>query len=568
VKKGGRPAWMNREILLEIKRKKRLWQRTKNGGITDEYRAAENRVKKLIRKEKRKFEKELADGDGGNNRRFFAYVKKKTKSRPAVGPLKNGKGEMLSGDKEMADELNMFFSSVFSKEGDGEVPRASDKPGGKLEDMRITEWAIKKKIRKLRKEAAAGPDEIGPRLLMELEDAVATALCLIFRKSLATGEVPEDWRRANVTPIFKKGTHADPGNYRPVSLTSVCCKVMESLIRDRLMGHLMGNNLIEKSQHGFMPGKSCTTNLLEFLEEVTKAVDAGQPVDVVYLDFAKAFDKVPRKRLMEKLRAHGVAGNIHRWIRNWLSGRQQRVVLNGKSSEWADVLSGVPQGSVLGPVLFLVYINDLDDEVRMVSTVKKFADDTKLGQRAATAEERQRLQEALDNLGVWARRWEMKFNVKKCKVVHIGHGNVEQEYMMDGEKLTAASEEVDIGVTVNKNLKPSQQCAKAARTAQAVLGQLARAFHYRDRHIFVRLYTQYVRPHLEFSVPAWAPWQEADKECIEKVQKRMVAMVTGLAGRTYEERLTELGMVSLAERRHQLDMVQTYKILTGGERTM
>jgi hypothetical protein len=239
------------------------------------------------------------------------------------------------------------------------------------------------------------------------------------------------------------------------------------------------------------------------------------------------------------------------------------VVLNGKSSEWADVLSGVPQGSVLGPVLFLVYINDLDDEVRMVSMVKKFADDTKLGQRAATAEERQRLQEALDNLGVWARRWEMKFNVKKCKVVHIGHGNVEQEYMMDGEKLTAASEEVDIGVTVNKNLKPSQQCAKAARTAQAVLGQLARAFHYRDRHIFVRLYTQYVRPHLEFSVPAWAPWQEADKECIEKVQKRMVAMVTGLAGRTYEERLKELGMVSLAERRHQLDMVQTYKILTG-----
>jgi sugar phosphate isomerase/epimerase len=147
-----------------------------------------------------------------------------------------------------------------------------------------------------------------------------------------------------------------------------------------------------------MPGKSCTTNLLEFMETVTKVIDAGRPFDIVFLDFAKAFDKVPRERLLEKLRAHGVKGRSINWIRNWLTGRKQRVVLNGKCSTWAEVLSGVPQGSVLGPILFLIFINDLDMAAEFINILRKFADDTKLGQSAGTPEEREQLQLALDNL--------------------------------------------------------------------------------------------------------------------------------------------------------------------------
>jgi hypothetical protein len=332
------------------------------------------------------------------------------------------------------------------------------------------------------------------------------------------------------------------------------------------MSHLESNNLISQEQHGFLPGKSCCTNLLEFMEKVTSAVDEGVPYDVIFLDFAKAFDKVPRERLLEKLRAHGIRGKTLLWIRNWLSGRTQRVVINGKCSGWREVLSGVPQGSVLGPILFLIFINDLGRVARMIDALRKFADDTKLGQRAETMQERESMQEALDNLCQWADTWGMQFNVGKCKVMHFGHRNLRHKYKMNGQELQETEEEVDIGVMVTKDLKPSGQCRRAARTAQTVLGQLARAFSYRDRHIFMKLYVQYVRPHLEFSVQAWSPWTEADKECLEKVQRRAVRMVSGLAARDYEERLRELGHTTLEERRHQLDMQQVHRILVGKDK--
>jgi hypothetical protein len=214
------------------------------------------------------------------------------------------------------------------------------------------------------------------------------------------------------------------------------------------MSHLERNKLLKPSQHGFLPGKSCSTNLLEFLEKVTSEVDNGKPFDIVFLDFAKAFDKVPTKKLLEKLRAHGVRGKAWSWIKNWLSGRQQRVVLNGKKSGWTAVLSGVPQGSVLGPILFLIFINDLDSAAKMVDIVMKFADDTKLGNSVDTLKGIEEMQAALDQLSSWADTWGMAFNVKKCKVMHVGHNNEKNVYMMNGGQLEATEEERDIGVTV------------------------------------------------------------------------------------------------------------------------
>ena len=310
-----------------------------------------------------------------------------------------------------------------------------------------------------------------------------------------------------------------------------------------------------------MKGKSCATNLLEFLDKITEDTDKGISTDVIYLDFAKAFDKVPTERLLRKVQSHGIVGRIGAWIRAWLTDRTQRVSVNSKLSGWRKVLSWVPQGSVQGPVLFLLFINDLDMEIKEQQITKKFADDTKIAQFIESPEDSAALQATLDKLGAWAERWGMQFNTAKCHVMHIGKNNPKNVYMMNGIQLSETTVERDIGVTVSCNLKPGQQCKKAAQTASVVLGQITRPFHYRDRRVFLNLYKQYVRPHLEFSVTAWAPWTQEDIETLEKVQKRAVKAVTGLKSQTYEEHLVELKLPSLRERRREMDMVQTYNLL-------
>jgi Reverse transcriptase (RNA-dependent DNA polymerase)/Endonuclease-reverse transcriptase len=558
-----KPPWLSRNILRAIRRKKRLWRQAKQGQNVPEYKAAEKEVRNMIRNAKRRFERNIAKGCGSeqqNKRRFYAYVKRKTKSRPGVGPLKDVNGKTIQDDGEMAVILNRFFSSVFTREDATQVPEPENVAGqNSVRDVKITVKNVKEKIKKLRADGAAGPDGIGPSLLKNLMHELALPLTKVMRRSMEEGTVPEDWRAANVTPIFKSGRKCDPGNYRPVSLTSVSCRLLESIIKDHVVDHLERHSLIKKSQHGFMKGRSCTSNLLAFLEKITADVDNGDAVDIVYLDFAKAFDTVPHERLKKKLHAHGIRGKLLDWIAAWLKDRKQRVVLNGKQSTWEAVLSGVPQGSVLGPLLFLIFINDLDEAVSLAELLLKFADDTKVSRVIRDDADRLGLQTALDNLMDWSNKWGMRFNVKKCKVMHVGRNNEKYEYKMGGCTLEVTNEEKDLGVMISSNLKPSVQCAKAARTAQTVLGQITRAFQYRDRTIFLQLYKQYIRPHLEFAVQAWSPWQQADKDLLERVQRRTVGMISGLQAKDYEGRLKELELTTLEERRHQADMLQMYK---------
>ena len=329
-----RPAWLSQNILRAIRRKKRLWTKAKSGECVEEYRKEEKSIRNMIRKAKRNFEKKIADGsakDGISKRKFFSYVKRRTKCRSSIGPLRDGEGLVISDSKAMSTTFNNYFSSVFTREDAENVPEPEQRHQGQtLNEVKVTVKKVRKKIRSLRRGAAAGPDKIGPQLLQELVDVISSPLATVMRKTLEDGSVPDDWKTANVSPIFKKGAKHDPANYRPVSLTSVCCKMLEAIIKDEVVSHLERYKLIRSSQHGFIQGKSCASNLLSFLDKITVAADNSEAADVVFLDFAKAFDKVPVKRLLRKVRAHGIGGQLYRWIKAWLTDRWQRVVLNGK----------------------------------------------------------------------------------------------------------------------------------------------------------------------------------------------------------------------------------------------
>jgi hypothetical protein len=214
--------------------------------------------------------------------------------------------------------------------------------------------------------------------------------------------------------------------------------------------------------------------LLEFTENVSKCLDEGTPVDVIYLDFKKAFDKVPHERLIVKLSEHGIGGDILVWIANWLKNRKQRVVINGEFSNWSNVVSGVPQGSVLGPVLFTVYINDLDRGIK--NTVKKFADDTKLYGRAGSNEEIMSIRADLKCLEDWSNMWQMQFNAEKCKVMYLGNRNIKAKYQVAGVEIGRVAEEKDLGVYIDESFKVGNQCCKAAKKGNKILGMIARTF--------------------------------------------------------------------------------------------
>lgn len=557
--------YMDRRAWRLKKEKTRLWRIfTQTQDILDYARFAtcRNKLRTLTRNLRRDYEKQLVSKLKTDPKVFWRYASTRLHTRCQIEDLQTEDGNTAKDNKEKADTLCQYFASKFTVEDAGAMPVVEPFDGTPLCDIHITPQLVEEKLAALKPSSSAGPDSIHPRTLVSCKGTLSVPLSILFRKSMDSGQVPPVWKLGEVTPIHKKGSRQDPASYRPVSLTSVPSKVLESLVRDRILQHMSESGLLHPAQHGFLPRRSCATQLIEVLEDWSRALDAGASVEVAYLDFSKAFDSVPHRRLLHKLHAYGIRGKLLQWVEAFLTERSQRVVVQGAKSQWSQVLSGIPQGSVLGPTLFIIFVNDLPAQLH--GSVKLFADDTKVYSRVRQPEGQSSVQADLDTLGEWSSRWLLPFNVAKCKTMHLGPVTPLMPHLLDGSALQEVHQEKDLGIIVDQELKFHQQTAAAAAKASQMLAVVNRSFAHIDSFTLPLLYKTLVRPHLEYGNLAWGPFGKTDQRRLERVQRRATRLVASLKSHPYEERLQMLKLPSLHFRRRRGDMIAVYQLLHGG----
>jgi hypothetical protein len=568
-KKWNRP--IDAAVRIEIKYKNKLWKRylkSKDKAILEEYKQTSNKVRKQTRAINNVEQLKIAKECKTNPKKFWNYIKSKTNSKDKIGDLviveESKPDRVITDNQEKANILCDYFSSVFNKDAGKENLYDTSKCDNKMKGISISTEDIMKRLGDLNIFKSPGPDMLHPRVLKEVREVIAIPLKLIFEESLKSGALPLDWRTGNITPIFKKGLKTKVENYRPISLTCVICKILESIIRDKLVKHMKDNNLFSDRQYGFIKGRSTVSQLLKIMDKWTDYLENGGQIDAIYTDLEKAFDKVPHRNLLNKLRWYKIDNNVIDWIGSFLTNRLQRVRLEDTFSNWAKVLSGIPQGTILGPLLFLIYINDIMDICKNGSELFVYADDAKLFSHINSANDVKTLQNDLNNMNNWIKDWSLNLNISKCRIVSYGRKShiIKYDYFVGNETIERAESITDLGVVFDPQLKFGLHIREKVNKAYARLGIIKRNFKCMSIEIFCLIYKTMVRSQLEYANSVWNPHSKEDIEIIEKVQMRATKLIESVKHLSYEDRLKKLGIPTLKYRRLRGDLIEVFKIIT------
>ena len=545
-------------------------KKSNNPNHWNAYKKKRNQVANELKSAKKKFFKSL---NPSNPKSFWKATKIMTKKKSRIPILKSENGEPISDEYEKAETLNNFFSNCFNTcetpltESDRDMfsTSSSDCPP----ELLCTEDDILELLLSLDVTKANGPDDISATMLKATAPTIAKGVMILFNKSIQLGEVPKEWKTSSVVPIPKGSDICQPNNYRPISLLSVLSKLLEKHLYKHIVRHIETAMPLSLQQWGFRSGRSTVSALLDVTYKWLQSIDKGKEVCAIFFDLRKAFDSVPHRSLLEKLKACGLNEYILNWLFSYLHGREQSVVLDGKTSSAIPVLSGVPQGSVLGPLLFLIYINDsTSEQLNPGSCITMYADDLLLHREINHAEDYLKLQQDVDKIANWVDVNKLTLNSKKCKYMIVsrrrGKSVPSCTPYLNGQPLDRVSQYKYLGVVLTDNLTWSAHISEITNKARKIIGLIYRQFYsMSSTQSLLKLYTSLVRPHLEYASQVWDPFLIKDIQKLESAQGFALKMCCKSWGSSYSENLQQSLLPKLSCRRKYLSLSYFYNLVNG-----
>ena len=563
--------WMNTNIRRTMRQRDRLYLKAKNKSTEQnwsKYKSKRNEVVQLIRDAKKSYMSNLQTklSDPGLSPKAWYRIanditKLKNKNNPPPPLIRNGQPQIHPFEK--AQTLNEHFAGISTIGAEPNLPENLNNPDFTLDSIIVLEQDVKDQLDNLNINKPGGPDEISPKLIKTFGHHLVKPLTLLFNKSLQLGQVPCQWKMANVSAIFKgKGNKNDPTNYRPISITSCLGKILEKIIFKYLYNYLQEHEILTKYQSGFRPKDSTTNQLLEIYHIIIENLDKEKDIKFIFCDVSKAFDKVWHRGLLYKLKKYGINGNLHKWFESYVCNRHQRVINEGSKSTWMSTTAGVPQGSVLGPFLFLLYVNDIVEKIN--TNIRLFADDTTLFTVIENQESIQLLNEDLIEIAQWSDDWLIILNQTKTKSMTFTrkHETNWDDAKFNNIVITDNKTHTHLGITLSSDATWAEHIQKIYEKAATRLNIMRMLKYDIDRKSLLRFYTSFIRPILEYGNIIWDNCTKQQSDLLESIQLDAIRIITGLRkGTDHDVLYNEVGLCSLATRRKHAKLIQFYKIL-------